>query len=61
MGVAGGVRDTNSDPVFASQEKVRVEVGVASGLGGSSGDIQRWRPAGRLELLRSGVTLNMTQ
>lgn len=60
MGVAGGVRDTNSGCVSASQEKVRMEVGVASGLGGRSGDIHRWRPAGRLELRRSGVTLNTT-
>lgn len=37
-----------------------MEVGVASGLGGRSGDIHRWRPAGRLEHRRSGVTLNTT-
>lgn len=58
MGVAGGVRDTNSGRVSASQVKVRME--VASGLGGRSGDIHRWRPAGRLELRRSGVTLKTT-
>lgn len=62
VGVGGGVRDMWSSSLLVFQVKVRLEVGVASGVSGrafmsSSLWSHRFRPDGRLVHRRRGVSL----
>lgn len=65
VGVGGGVRDVSCGCPSVCQVKVRLDLGVASGVGGRSRDPRglcghRLRPEGRLALRRRGVSLETT-